>query len=133
MKKFVWIAMVVVLIQACGKDEEPEMLATPSMDWSPTSVSGNTLEISITINSDEALPAGSLEFKVDGQRINTYQAAKGSSIYNTDYNFNDMESHTATLSYMFEDGRNTINKTISIKKSVQTVTQKSTKNDWVDF
>lgn len=133
MKKFVLITLAILTIHSCSKDEEPKPLETPSFDWSPVSVSENMLEISITINSSEDLPEGTLEFKVDGNRIDSFQATKGTKNYNTDFSFVDMETHTASLSYMFNDGRSALNKTINIKKSLQTVTQKSSKSDWIDF
>ncbi|WP_420600934.1 hypothetical protein [Flagellimonas sp.] len=133
MKKLILITLVMLMTHSCSKDEEAKALETPSFDWSATAVSGNTMEISITINSSEDLPEGTLEFKVDGNLINSFQALKGTKTYNTDFNFVDMETHTASLSYMFSDGRSALNKTINIKKSLQTVTQKSSKSDWVDF
>ncbi len=133
MKKFALITFAILTIHACSKDEEPKTLATPSLDWSPISVSENILQISITINSEEDLPPGTLEFSVDGNRINTFQATKGTKSYNTDFSFNDMESHTVSLSYIFNDGRNAVNKTIDIKKSLQKVSQKSSRSDWLDF
>ncbi len=133
MKKFVLITFAILTIHACSKDEEPKRLETPSFDWSPISVSENILQISITINSSEDLPEGTLEFKVDGNRIKSFQATKGTRTLNTDFNFGDTETHTASLSYTFNDGRSTLNKTIDIKKSLQTVTQKSSRSDWLDF
>ncbi len=133
MKKIVLITLTILTIHSCGKDDESKVLETPSFEWNPISVSENALEISITINSSGDLPEGILEFKVDGNRINSFQAIKGTKVYNTDYNFIDMETHTASLSFMFSGGRNALNKTINIKKSLQKVSQKSSKNDWVDF
>ncbi|MGX1930582.1 hypothetical protein [Flagellimonas sp. 2504JD4-2] len=133
MKKFVLITLALLAVLSCSKDEEPATLATPSLEWSPVSVSGNTLEISVTISSSDDLPAGTLEFSVDGNRIGSFQATKGTKTYSTDYSFTDTESHTASISYTFSDGRSALNKTINIQKSVQAVTQKSSKSDWIDF
>nr|WP_299381181.1 hypothetical protein [Allomuricauda sp.] len=133
MKKIVLIILAFSIVNSCSKDEDPAPLATPSLDWAPSSVNSNTLEISITIDSPEGLPEGTLEFSVDGNRVNTYQPNKGTSTYNTAYTFDDLETHTAKLSYLFSDGRSSVDKTISIKKSVQQVTQKSSKSDWMDL
>ncbi|MEX0313078.1 MAG: hypothetical protein AB3N18_02795 [Allomuricauda sp.] len=133
MKKFILITLTILTIYSCSKDEEPKALVTPSLEWSPISISGNMLKISITINSEEDLPQGSLEFTVDGNRINTFQASKGTKNHSTDFSFTDMDSHTFSLSYIFTDGRSTLSKTMNIQKTLQTVTQKSSKSDWVDF
>lgn len=133
MKKVILITLAILTICSCSKDEESKPLETPSFDWSPVSVSDNTLEISITINSSDDLPEGTLEFMVDGNRIKSFQVTKGTRTLTTDFNFSDMETHTASLSYMFNDGRSALSKTINIQKSLQTVTQKSTRNDWTDF
>jgi len=133
MRKIVLITLALCTVYSCSKDEKGVPLATPTLDWNPTSVSGGMLEISITINSDEDLPQGSLEFTVDDSRINTFKVRKGTNAHNTAYRFDDLETHRATLFYTFSDGRSAISKTINIKKSVQQVTQKSSKSDWVDF
>ena len=133
MKKFVLIILAIWTINSCSKDEDPIPLATPSLDWSPTSISGNMLEVSITISSPEGLPEGSLEFTVDDNRIDSFQPNKGTNAYNTTYSFDDLDSHNAKLSYIFSDGRSSVDKTISIQKSIQKVTQKSAKSDWMDF
>ena len=133
MKRLILITMAIVTIHSCSKDNETKALETPSLEWSPVSVSEDRLEISITINSSEGLPEGTLEFEVDGNLINSYQPIKGTTTYITDYGFSDMETHQASLFYMFNDGRSALNKTINIKRSLQTVTQRSSRSDWVDF
>ncbi len=133
MKRILILVFTILTIFSCSKDDDENVLATPTLEWGATSIQGNNLEISITISSSEDLPAGTLEFKVDGKTINTFSATKGSNAYTTDYTVDDKKAHQALLVYSFADGRTELSKTITIKKSVQETLQRSSRNDWIEI
>ncbi|GAA4272238.1 hypothetical protein U6A24_21370 [Aquimarina gracilis] len=122
------------LLTSCSNDDNAEMLATPTLDWNATSIiNDDILEISITINSEDQLPEGKLEFQIDDVSLNTYSPNKGTNTYTTNYSFQGFTEHKATIVYTFNDGRNPISKSKNIKKSMLEAIENSTKNDWQDL
>ena len=132
--RFLILLASLLIFISCSKDDESKPLATPTLDWSATSVTVNdALEITIEINSEEALPEGTLDFKVEGETANSFPIKKGTHSYVTDFTFSDTNKHTAVIIYTFADGRSAVKKTIDIKKSTQEILQQSTKSNWEDF
>lgn len=132
--KYIYILLLIsVLIIACGKEETPEplvILATPSISWEAKNVSNDILEIEVTISSNDALPSGKIEFKIDNITIDTFSPKKGIQTYITSFKFNETEEHTAVVYYSFTDERSALNKSKKIKKNLNEVVQKSVKDDW---
>lgn len=123
----------VTTVSSCSKDDSVKQLVTPSLTWSASTVNNNVLEITITISSSDELPKGTLSFEVNDTVINTYPTVKGEHSYSTNFTFSDTNSHTAVLTYSFDDGRTPITKTLRIQKSVNEVLQQSTRNSWTDI
>ena len=135
MKKIYILFLVLSTVISCGKDDGPgtEKLATPSLNWSATGVTNDVLEISITISSTDNLPTGKIEFKVDNTTVDNFSATKGTQTFTTSYAFADTNEHNASVVYSFTDGRNSVSKTIKIKKLLNETLVKSTREDWEDY
>lgn len=138
MKKIIYvhiiIAILLMILFSCSKDDETQNLATPSLEWKVNSLKDtNFLEVSVTINSEDELPDGELEFQIDDVTLNSFPITKGEKIYTTNYSFSDFEKHKASIVYTFTDGRNTIIKSINLKKTLLEVVENSSRNDWEDI
>ncbi|MDO5978755.1 hypothetical protein [Flavivirga spongiicola] len=131
---FIITVLIIFITGSCSKDDSQGNLVTPTLKWEANAITDSKLEISITITSSESLPEGNLEFKVDGNVLNTFSAEKGTKVFTTNYVFNDTEAHNASVVYNFvDDIIKPVSKSISIKKSIQEILQKSTRNTWVDL
>lgn len=132
-KTFIYPILMLLVLISCSKDSTEKSFATPSVTLSAISVENNVLGVSVTIDSPEELPSGTMEFKIDDSTVNTFSITKGTKTYTTDYMFTDLESHKASVIYNFSDGREAVNKSVNIKKSLQEILDTSSKSDWVDF
>jgi len=135
MKKLYYFVLLLIVFTACEKDSDTptKQLATPKITWNTTNVTDNILEISITIESTEELPKGSLEFKVDTILIDHFNPSKGAKTQTTNYTFKDESEHNALISYSFSDERPSISKTVKINRLLIETLKKSIKEDWEDL
>ena len=136
MKKISIYFLAVVGILSCSKDNDipsEKELATPILSWKANGIDVNYLELSITISSDDNLPSGKIDFKVDNINIDVFTPIKGTQIYISSFSFKDTNEHAANLIYSFTDGRTAINKTFKIKKIETENLEKSSKENWEDI
>lgn len=136
MKKLYLLLVTITIISSCGKEETPDppkKIATPSLSWTATNAVNDVLEIEITISSNENLPQGKLEFKIDNNTIDTFSPTKGTQSYTTSFKFEDTDEHTATVYYSFNDGRAALSKNKKIQKNTIENIETSSKDQWNNY
>lgn len=136
MKKLYILLLITFLIISCGKEDSPEptkTLASPTMNWAAKNVTNDVLEIEVVISSNENLPTGKLEFKIDNTIVDTFTPTKGTTSYTTSYSFEDIDEHSAKLEYVFNDSRTNLSKNKKIKKITDETILKSQNEDWKNY
>ena len=134
-QKRIYIILLALWFFACS-DEEPVKtgtLATPGLNWHSSALYNDMLLISVTIESNKALPSGLLHFQTNGLVSRKFLPLRGEQKLLTGFRFDNYEVQQVDLIYRFDDNRESIITSYALQKVPLEVKEYSVDANWTDY